>query len=254
MDSIVPDRLIHVPNLAFLLDIDGTLLDLAPAPHEVRVPSSLRQTLERLLAHANGAVALVSGRSLADIDVIFHPLHLSAVGGHGAEIRPRANGSVARPSSHPLDDDLKRRLAKIAASGRGIIVEDKGYSMALHYRLAPEKKQAVYDAVSAIIADLPANSIEILPGKAVVEIKKSGFNKGTAIRELMSHPPFAGRRPVFVGDDTTDETAFQVMPEFDGIGISVGRMVPGVSRRFETPSDVRRWLERLAKANGSDKR
>jgi trehalose 6-phosphate phosphatase len=85
----------------------------------------------------------------------------------------------------------------------------------------------------------------------VIEIKKSGFNKGTAIRQLMRKPPFAGRRPVFVGDDTTDEAAFQVMPEFNGVGISVGRLVPGVSRRFETPTDVRRWLERIAKTNGS---
>jgi len=124
----VPDSLIHLPNLAFLLDIDGTLLDLAPTPHEVRVPGALRQTLERLRQHADGAVALVSGRSLADIDMIFHPLHLSAIGSHGAEIRHSINGHVDRSGAGPLDDTLKQRLADIAKTGRGIIelIREKG--------------------------------------------------------------------------------------------------------------------------------
>jgi trehalose 6-phosphate phosphatase len=236
---------------AILLDIDGTLLDLAPTPHDVRVPSTLRKTLERLHECTGGAIALVSGRSLADIDLIFKPLKLTAVGGHGAEIRHDANGSAERNAGVPLDDELKQRLAYIARLDPEIIIEDKDYSLAIHYRLAPDKKRAIEDAVDRIIADLPPYSVEVLPGKGVREIKKVGFNKGTAIRELMAHPPFAGRRPVFVGDDTTDETAFAVMPEFGGLAISVGRMVPGVAKRFETPSDVRRWLERLAKSNGA---
>jgi trehalose 6-phosphate phosphatase len=146
---------------------------------------------------------------------------------------------------------LKHQFAAIARLDPEIIIEDKDYSIAIHYRLAPDKKRAIEDAINRVIADLPPQWVEVLPGKAVVEIKKLGFNKGTAIRELMSHPPFAGRRPVFVGDDTTDETAFAVMPEFDGLAISVGRMVAGVAKRFETPNDVRRWLERIAKGNGS---
>jgi trehalose 6-phosphate phosphatase len=105
--------------------------------------------------------------------------------------------------------------------------------------------------VEAIRADVPA--LEVLAGKAVVEIKNFAFDKGTAIRELMQHAPFAGRKPVFVGDDKTDEAAFKVLPEFDGIAISVGRMVPGVATRFEAPSDVRRWLEDLCKKNSKAK-
>jgi trehalose 6-phosphate phosphatase len=242
---------IDIHKTAILLDIDGTLLDLAPTPHDVRVPSTLRRTLERLQQCTGGALALVSGRSLADIDLIFKPLKLSAVGGHGAEIRNSANGSTDRSGAMPLDDELKQRFTNIARLDPEIIIEDKDYSIAIHYRLAPDKKRAIEDAINAVIADLPPGWVEVLPGKAVVEIKKLGFNKGTAIRELMSHPPFAGRRPVFVGDDTTDETAFAVMPEFDGLAVSVGRMVAGVGKRFETPSDVRRWLERIAKSNGS---
>ena len=247
----MPETLIGVPNLAFLLDIDGTLLDLAPTPRDVRVPTSLRHTLERLQARSDGAVALVSGRSLADIDLIFHPLHLSAIGGHGAEIRYHANGHPDQRLGASLDDELKRRLAEIAASGRGIIVEDKGYSLALHYRLAPEKKQAVWDAVDAVIADLPPKSVEILPGKAVIEVKHAGFSKATGVRELMTHAPFKGRRPVFIGDDTTDETVFAILPELDGIGFAVGRHIAGVAGCFDAPADVRAWLERLAPADES---
>jgi trehalose 6-phosphate phosphatase len=243
LDSIDPRE------VAILLDIDGTLLDIAMTPHEVRVPPNLRKTLTKLQERTNGALALVSGRSLSDIDLIFAPLKLSAVGGHGAEVRvtpAAANG----PPPKPLDKKTRNRLAEVARMGEGIIIEDKGYSVALHYRLAPDKRRAIEDAVAAICGDLPAGSVEILPGKSVIEIKKAGFNKGTALRDLMAHAPFAGRRPIFVGDDVTDEAAFAVVPEFDGMAISVGRMVPGVAQRFEAPSDVRRWLERIAKENG----
>jgi trehalose 6-phosphate phosphatase len=169
------------------------------------------------------------------------------VGGHGAEIRLDLNGAAVSQHAMPLDENLKRELIEFAAPRSGIIVEDKGYSLAIHYRLAPEKRRAIEDAVEGICATVPAGTIEILPGKAVIEIKRLGVNKGTAIRELMTHAPFAGRRPVFVGDDTTDEHAFAVMPEFDGMAMSVGRIVPGAAKRFETPSDVRRWLEQICK-------
>jgi trehalose 6-phosphate phosphatase len=243
----VPHESLNLARTALLLDIDGTLLDLAPTPHEVRVPPTLRSTLEKLREHTGGALALVSGRALSDIDLIFHPLRLPAVGGHGAEIRLSVNGAAVSQHAMPLDDGLKRQLVDFAAPRAGIILEDKGYSLAIHYRLAPEKKRAVEDAVEAICAGAPPGSLEILPGKAVIEIKRQGVTKGTAIRELMRHAPFAGRQPVFVGDDTTDEHAFAVMPEFKGMAISVGRIVPGASKRFETPSDVRRWLDRICR-------
>lgn len=230
---------------AILLDIDGTLLDIAPTPHQVRVPTSLRKTLKTLQERTDGALALVSGRALSDIDLLFSPLQLSAVGGHGAEVR-LLNGHAKTEGTSPLDEELRRRLGAIAKMGDGIILEDKGYSLALHYRLAPDRKRAIEDAVNAICKDLPPATVEVLPGKAVIEIKKVGFNKGTALRALMAQKPFAGRRPVFVGDDTTDDAAFAAVPEFDGVAISVGRMVPGVTQRFETPTDVRRWLDDIA--------
>jgi trehalose 6-phosphate phosphatase len=239
---------LDIHQVAILLDIDGTLLDIAPTPHDVRVPTTLRRTLAKLQASTGGALALVSGRSLRDIDLIFSPLQLSAVGGHGAEIRLLSNGKASQEVL-PLDKKLRSRFAAIAESGDGIIVEDKGYSLALHYRLVPEKQRAIEDAVAAICADLPTAFVEVLPGKSVLEIKKIGFNKGSAIQYLMSHPPFAGRRPIFVGDDKTDDAAFAVLPEFNGVAISVGRMVPGVTQRFEAPTDVRRWLERIVEGD-----
>lgn len=246
LDSIDPNK------VALLLDIDGTLLDIALTPHDVRVPPTLRKTLAKLQERTGGAIALVSGRSLSDIDLIFAPLKLSAVGGHGAEMRVMPDSSKANGAkSRFLDKNIRTRLTDVAQVGEGIIVEDKGYSVALHYRLAPNKQRAIEDAVAAICSELPAGWVEILPGKAVIEIKKSGFNKGTALRDLMAHAPFAGRQPIFVGDDKTDDAAFAVVPEFGGIAISVGRMVPGVAQRFEAPSDVRRWLERIAKQDGS---
>jgi trehalose 6-phosphate phosphatase len=246
LDSIDPRQ------VAFLLDIDGTLLDIALTPHDVRVPSSLRRTLATLQQRTNGAIALVSGRSLSDIDLIFAPLKLSAVGGHGAEIRLTPDSKSNGARSRILDKKIRTRLADVAKIAEGIIVEDKGYSVALHYRLAPDKQRAIEDGVAAVCSAVPQGSVEVLPGKSVIEIKTSGFNKGTALRHLMAHAPFAGRRPIFIGDDVTDETAFAVVPEFDGMAISVGRMVPGVAQRFEAPSDVRRWLERIAK-DGSER-
>jgi len=237
---------IDLRRVAILLDIDGTLLDIALTPHDVRVPSTLRKTLSVLKERTGGAVALVSGRSLSDIDLIFAPLKLPAVGGHGAEIRVESDDKANGVQSRFLDKRTRARLIEVAEVDDGVIMEDKGYSVALHYRLAPDKKRAIEDAVAAICEELPPGSVEILPGKAVIEIKKSGFNKGTALRSLMQQPPFAGRKPIFVGDDVTDEAAFAVVPEFKGLAISVGRMVPGVAQRFETPRDVRRWLERIA--------
>jgi trehalose 6-phosphate phosphatase len=246
MIESIPLPSTNLRDIAILLDIDGTILDIAPTPDAVTVPASLRRTLARLSRATGGALALVSGRSLADIDILFVPLRLPAIGGHGAELRPSANGEMESEHARPLNGGVRDRLAELAVAAPGVLVEDKGYSLAVHYRLAPEQEGRVKEAVAAIKADWPKEPIEVLPGKAVVEIKPAGFHKGAAIRQLMRHKPFAGRRPVFVGDDTTDESAFAVMPEFNGLGFSVGRAARGTVHCFAAPSDVRRWLERLA--------
>jgi trehalose 6-phosphate phosphatase len=244
MIDMIPLPSVNLREIAVLLDVDGTLLDIAPTPDAVIVPASLRQTLSRLARETGGALALVSGRPLADIDRLFAPLRLPAIGGHGAEIRPTGDGATEAEHAPLLDGGLRNRLAQLV-DAPGVLVEDKGYSLAVHYRLAPEQEGRVKEAVAAIQADWPAEPIEVLPGKSVVEIKPAGLDKGAAIRELMQHKPFAGRRPLFVGDDTTDEAGFAVMPEFNGLGFSVGRCIPGTAYCFATPGDVRRWLERL---------
>src|ERR1700733_718649 len=246
-DSVpVPGALIpHLRECALLLDIDGTLLDLAPTPREVWVPPGLAKTMNRLLQRTSGALALVSGRSLNDIDLIFAPVEFPAVGGHGAEMRITTENESVATHAPPMDKELKKRLAAIAQLSPGILLEDKGYSLALHYRLAPHAEKAIYEAVSLIRADLPNAPIEVLPGKCVCEIKHAGFNKATGVRELMKSEPFKGRRPFFIGDDVTDETVFAIMPDMDGLAFSVGRRAKGVAGHFDAPDDVRQFLAHL---------
>lgn len=238
-------------SCAMLLDIDGTLLDLARTPREVWVPPGLAATLHALHDRTNGALALVSGRSLNDIDLIFAPERFPGVGGHGAEMRLSTDGEAVATHAPPMDKELKRRLAAIARLSPGILLEDKGYSLALHYRLAPHAEKAIYEAVSLIRADLPNAPIEVLPGKCVCEIKQAGFDKASGVRELMRHEPFRGRRPIFIGDDVTDESVFAIMPDLGGLAFSVGRHASGVTGRFEQPSDVRGWLKRLIDGKAS---
>jgi len=242
----VPPASLDLDRYAILLDIDGTLLDIAPTPHEVQVPDELRRALARIIERTGGALALVSGRTLEDIDKVFAPLQLPAVGGHVAEIRTSVAAGSYQGRAELLDGDLRRSLCHIGTQTPGVIVEDKGFSIAVHYRLAMESEVPLKDAIYAACAAFPSAPIDILPGKAVIEVKTRGFNKGTGVRELMSHPPFANRLPLFIGDDTTDEDAFAVLPEFGGMGLSVGRVIPGTAGKFQAPHDVRGWLDRIS--------
>jgi trehalose 6-phosphate phosphatase len=242
----VPHLLVpHLAETALLLDIDGTLLDLAPTPREVWVPPDLLRSLDLLREKTSGALALVSGRSLNDIDLIFAPEEFSAVGGHGAEMRLVMGGEGATSLAPALNSELKKRLAAIARLSPGILLEDKGYSLALHYRLAPYAETAIREAIALIQADLPDAPIDVLPGKCVFEVKHSAVNKASGVRSLMAHVPFTGRRPLFIGDDVTDESVFAIMPEFDGTAFSVGQRVRSVAGHFDTPADVRKFLARL---------
>ena len=190
-------------------------------------------------------MALVSGRSLHDIDLIFSPLQLAAVGGHGAELRVVPGGEgVTR--ARELNPALKRKLAALTELGPGILIEDKGYSLALHYRLASDKGDDLRVAIERICSSTPRGSIEVLPGKLVFEIKMAGINKASAVSELMKYPPFKGRQPIFIGDDTTDEPVFPILSQFGGLGFSVGRIVADVNGHFERPEAVRAWLSRIA--------
>lgn len=235
---------INIRKHAILLDVDGTLLDLSATPSSVHVPAELLETLGWLVSRPDSAIAFVSGRPVAELDRLFFPLILAAVGGHGAEIR--IPGVVTMNySTDPLHPAMRRALCDLAQVAFGVLVEDKGYSVAVHYRLAPERRPELLERIAMICADFKETAIELLPGKAVFEIKRPAYNKGTGVRELMVYAPFHGRRPIFVGDDVTDEAAFAVMPEFDGISLSVGRTLPGQAGAFPSPAAMRQWLRSL---------
>lgn len=244
-NDIVPSLDLH--RVSLFLDIDGTLLDIAPTPESVRVPASLVDTMTKLNRLASGAVAFISGRQLAAIDVLFAPLKLPTVGCHGAEIRTSAEGDVL--NGPELPDSVRHCVRDIASIASGVLVEDKGHTLAIHYRSAPDSGAAVLRAILEQHAFFAAQDIQILRGKAVIEIKPRWFSKGTGLRHLMQHAPFAERTPVFLGDDTTDEDVFRVLPDYDGCGFSVGRKIDGALHVFESPRAVRRWLTELVDAS-----
>jgi trehalose 6-phosphate phosphatase len=159
-----------------------------------------------------------------------------------------AAGPVIAGRAGPIDAEFKQRLKAIADKHPGVLVEDKGYSLALHYRKVPRQGVGLIHDVKHAHEAWGDDSIELLTGKAVLELKFAGFNKGSAVRQLMTYPPFAGRRPVFIGDDHTDEDAFKAMPEFNGLSMSVGRKLPGINKFFDRPVDVRNWLGLLSGA------
>jgi trehalose 6-phosphate phosphatase len=238
-------------SIALLLDVDGTLIDFGPSPHDVDVSDELKQSLVRLLRLTEGALALVSGRPIADLDRLFAPLKLPTIGGHGAELRVR--GTQVINAATPLPQDLRRHLADAATPGSGIVVEDKVYSLALHYRQAPQHEDRLRAHIAAGRAAYPGEATEVLPGKAMFEVKRPNVSKGDGVRELMGHPPFAGRMPVFIGDDVTDESVFAVLPDLGGKGFSVGRHFAGLSGIFHSPSEVRQALRRLAADGEADR-
>jgi trehalose 6-phosphate phosphatase len=237
-------------TIALLLDVDGTILDTAITPGSVVVPKALRLSLGELHAKSGGAVALVSGRLIRNLDALFTPLRLPAIGGHGAEMRLSSNDATQTRRSAAIGGALRNLVASAVASEPRIILEDKGSSLALHYRLAPQIEQALKAKIAAIIARFAARDLEVMHGKAVIEIKPSSFSKGEAVCEMMKSPPFVRRKPVFVGDDTTDESVFKVLPMLGGVGYSVERLIPGANGTFNSPYEVRCWLARLCGGEG----
>ena len=180
---------LDLKTIALLLDVDGTIIDIGPSPREVHVSDALLQSLKCLFDLTGGAVALVSGRPIADLDRMFSPLRLPAVGGHGAEMRLDDNKVFYW--AKPLPDDLRSRLADPTVLSPGVIVEDKKYSLVLHYRGAPKEEERLSRHVMACRAAFPGEPTELLLGKAMIEVLRPGISKGESIRKLMSHPPSA---------------------------------------------------------------
>lgn len=231
---------------ALLLDVDGTLLDIAATPDGVVVPPSLRADLQRLLERSGGGVALVSGRTIGMLDRLFAPIALPAIGGHGAEMRIAANGTASKRHPPILGEALRERLHALSHIDPRLLIEDKLHSVAIHYRLAPQRKKALEREIAVILSEPGTEQAEILRGKAVIEIKQRQLDKGTAVRELMTYPPFVGRRPLFIGDDVADESVFAVLPSLGGAGFSVENLMPGADGVIPSPGHVRKWLAELA--------
>jgi trehalose 6-phosphate phosphatase len=208
-------------DIALFLDVDGTLLEIAHEPGAVKVPARLRRILERLQSATGGALALVSGRSLEQLDRLFFPLRLSAAGLHGLE---RRNLGLKTERAAPDLAALERaraRLAAFAAAHKGVLLEDKGLTLALHYRKAPELADAAAATAAAAVAE-SRGGLVLLHGKMVCELKPPGVDKGRAIAAFLEEPPFAGRLPVFAGDDVTDEPGFVTINEWGGVSIRIG--------------------------------
>jgi trehalose 6-phosphate phosphatase len=236
------------PSWAFFLDLDGTLFEIRATPQAVRRAREEVELVSRLNEAAGGAVALISGRAIAKIDELFAPLRLAAAGQHGAERRD-AQGKL---HGIQLPDEPMRRAAAViaafAARHEGLLFEHKGLSMALHYRLAPHLAEAAHAAVREAAAAL-GGAVEVQGGKMVAELKPSGYDKGRAIEQFMREPPFAGRVPLFIGDDATDEHGFQVVNRLGGHSVKVGEGPTAARWRLEAPAAVRAWLaEGLAPA------
>ena len=232
-------------NTALFLDVDGTLLDLARTPDRVKVPRDLLNALQHLSHELSGAFAFVSGRSLASIDKLFSPFKPAAIGAHGGEIRG-VDGQVTRKPALP--DSVREVFEGLAHNIPGLLLEDKKCALALHYRLAPEAQPVLTSAMEKHVKLFETEKVHVLHGKAVIEARPWGVDKGSAVMALARQKPFAGRAILFGGDDTTDLDVFRILPSLGGRGFSVGRHFPGAEHVFESPRAVRQWLTRTAEA------
>lgn len=223
------------PSCALFLDFDGTLVDLAARPEAVVVPAPLVPTLAGLARCLDGALAVISGRPIGQLDSFLAPLCLPAAGVHGTE-RRGADGGLTLLSTHPLQHVEQTALA-LAASHPGLRVEHKRGSVALHYRQAPELEAHCLDAMQAAVEESPG--LVLLRGKMVAEAKPGGASKAHAIEAFLREPPFFGRTPVFIGDDFTDEVGFSIVQRQGGLGIKVGEGATVAWQRLASPAALR---------------
>lgn len=239
-----PPRL-RAADIALFLDVDGTLLEIEREPGDVHVPDRLCRILDDLQAATAGALALVSGRSLDQLDRLFSPLRLSAAGLHGLEHRNLGLKTVRAAPDPQVFERARRRLAAFAEANEGVLLEDKGLTLALHYRNAPEVADAAI-AVAEQVAAESADALVLLHGKMVCELKPPGIDKGKAIDGFLDEPPFVGRRPVFAGDDVTDEAGFATINERGGISIRIGDGRPTAARfGHDDVAAMQGWLLEL---------
>lgn len=232
-------------RVCLFLDVDGTLIEIAPRPESVTVPASLLASLSAASGRLDGAIALISGRTIDNLDSLFAPLRLRASGVHGAEIRFDPAGQTLVETTDRLSSTVVDAVRRAALDYAGVIVEDKGFSVAVHYRLARHAGASLEAELRSILIGANDPSLRILAGHMVFEIKRATFDKGVAIGRFMDRAPFAGRKPIFLGDDITDLPGFSAVLERGGDAFSVGRSIDGLSGSFPDPASVRSWLADL---------
>ena len=248
----VEQLLLDRTPIGLFLDIDGTLLDMALTPSTVHVPPGLAELLGSTATRLSGALAIVTGRPIAEADELLRPMKFIAAGVHGAEMRTTATEEI-RPLSPSFNPALSSDIRTAAISMPGVVTEDKGTGIALHYRLAPELRDSLLITLEALIPKYPGQ-FTICEGRKVIEILPIGFSKGRALRKLASLPDFADRIPVMIGDDIADIDAFRAAEELGGYGLKVaGENFSEEEASFIGPADVLKWLENARTLTGSGK-
>ncbi len=236
-------------NACLFLDVDGTLIDIAPTPDAVVVPPGLIGDLIRAGTRLGGALALVSGRTIADLDRLFAPLTIKASGVHGSEYRFGDDPSRLWIKAAPLPIEgwlaLSALLTKFPSR---VLAENKVYSYAVHFRAAPEVASRLRLALETFLAERPDLELQILDGHCVYDLKRPAIDKGAAIGHFMTKAPFLGRRPIFIGDDVTDGPGFQTVLALGGQAYSVSDVLPDVTGTFVDPAAVRSWLAGIGHA------
>lgn len=244
-------RLVDEPDRwALFLDIDGTLIDLAAAPDAIQVPLSLANHLDAVSARLGGALALVTGRSLSYADGLFAPLRFPIAGLHGAEFRT-AGGEMSMAAATPAFSTLKHRLVEQTAWMEGVLIEDKGAAVAAHYRLAPAHGVTL-EGIMQDFAEEAGPDWTLQPGKMVYEIRPSRADKGEAVAAYLEEATFAGRLPIAIGDDLTDETMFALANARGGQSIRVGSLSTATCAlaKASSPSAIRSVLATVAATGG----
>lgn len=238
-----PPPLTIIEGSSLFLDLDGTLLELQDRPDRVIADDPTRELLRRLAERLPGRFAVVSGRSIAQIDAILGPVarHIAVSGSHGLE--QRFQGFVEHPVRPPAMDAVVERFRAFAQTHEGVLAEDKSFGAALHFRMAPEHGLAARRLAIQVAA---ASDLVLQDGKMMIEVRLPGGDKGGAIRKLMTQAPMSGTRPVFAGDDVTDEDGFRVVQAMGGLAIMVGELRPTKADFFlANPAALRAWLEGL---------
>lgn len=233
-----------VPLLAIFTDFDGTLVEIAETPDGVEVPADLTQRIDRARQDFDNAFAVLTGREIADIDHFLSPLQLPVAGAHGAQ-RRRADGTFEDVDSALSADAaaIAKALQPLAIANPGLLVEAKDGAVALHFRQVPEMENAVHLAMQEALLDHPR--FTLMRGKMVLEARPAGIDKGAALRAFMQEEPFAGRTPIYIGDDRTDEDAFRAAQELGGVGIKLGSGETAARMRIADIASVHALLQGL---------